>query len=175
MISVDELKAGMEVIAGDQTIGDLYGILQEGSVTYLHVRRFGAGMDDLYIPSIAVEKVAPKHIYLTIAAEDLVGQSWHEYPRANGEESGDTEPRNPDRPMVVDLSAEIASMSTAASSQRRGYAARTLVKEAGLRVVLMRFKAGAMLPEHVAPGRSSLQTVMGRLRVPVRGEVTDLP
>jgi hypothetical protein len=79
---VDELMPGMEVIAGDQAIGELHGVFQEGDVTYLQVRRFGAGMDELYIPSIAVAKVAPRHIYLTISAEDLVGQSWHEHPKS---------------------------------------------------------------------------------------------
>jgi hypothetical protein len=79
---VDELKAGMEVVARDQAIGELRGVLHEGDVTYLQVRRFGTGLDELYIPSIAIEKIAPRHIYLAISAENLVGQSWHEYPKS---------------------------------------------------------------------------------------------
>jgi hypothetical protein len=37
-------------------------------------------MDDLYIPSLAIERVMPKHIYLTVAPEDLVAQAWHDRP-----------------------------------------------------------------------------------------------
>jgi len=70
----------MEVVAGHDAIGELVETLDRGNVTYLHVRRFGAAREDLYIPSIAVANVAPKHVYLTVAPADLLGQAWHEYP-----------------------------------------------------------------------------------------------
>jgi hypothetical protein len=71
---------GQEVVAGDEAIGELVGTLRHEDVTYLHVRRYGPGLDDLYIPSIAVQQVMPGHIYLNLDAKDLVGQSWHVKP-----------------------------------------------------------------------------------------------
>jgi hypothetical protein len=82
----DELDRGMEVVAGREAIGELVDLFTRRGVTYLHVRRFGAGKDDLYIPSIAVERVAPRHIFLTVAPADLLGQAWHEHPGAPDKE-----------------------------------------------------------------------------------------
>jgi quercetin dioxygenase-like cupin family protein len=48
------------------------------------------------------------------------------------------------------------------------------VKEPGLRIVLIHFEAVGRLPEHVAAGPTSLQTLMGHLRIRARGETTDL-
>ena len=73
-------QRGQEVVAGHEAIGELLGTLTYGDVEYLHVRRFGPGLDDLYIPSIAVQRVLPKHIYLNLNVEELVGQSWHVRP-----------------------------------------------------------------------------------------------
>lgn len=80
MQTTERLRRGMEVVAGNEAIGELVDTRKHGDVTYLHVRRFGAGMDDLYIPSIAIARIMPKHIYLTVAAEDLVAQAWHDRP-----------------------------------------------------------------------------------------------
>jgi len=30
--------------------------------------------------AIAISKVAPKYTFLTVAADDLLGQAWHVYP-----------------------------------------------------------------------------------------------
>jgi hypothetical protein len=78
--TTDELHQGMEIIAGTEAIGELLEVLDRDDVKYLHVRRFGSGMDDLYIPSIAISRLAPKHIYLAVAAEDLLGQAWRVVP-----------------------------------------------------------------------------------------------
>jgi hypothetical protein len=40
-------------------------------------------MDELYIPSIAIERIMSNHIYLNLAAEDLVAQPWHQRPAAS--------------------------------------------------------------------------------------------
>jgi hypothetical protein len=77
-----DLKKGQEVIAGNQAIGELIGTLVHEEVTYLHVRRYGAGEDDLYIPSIAVERIVPKHVYLNLDPETLLAQAWHQRPGA---------------------------------------------------------------------------------------------
>jgi hypothetical protein len=75
-----ELRPGQEILAGDEAIGELVDTIIYGDVKYLHVRRYGGGHDELYIPSIAVERVVPRHIYLNLAAEELLSQPWHERP-----------------------------------------------------------------------------------------------
>ncbi len=72
-----EFKPGQEVIAEDQAIGELIGTVVHDGVTYLYVRRYGAGADELYIPSSAIKRIVPKHIYLAIDAETLLAQPWH--------------------------------------------------------------------------------------------------
>ncbi len=80
MQTTEQLRHGMAVVAGNEAIGELIDTFGHEDVTYLHVRRFGPGMDDLYVPSIAIARVMPKHIYLTVAPEDLVAQAWHDRP-----------------------------------------------------------------------------------------------
>src|SRR5207248_170910 len=65
-------QAHVEVIADHEAIGELLGTVQCGAVTYLHVRRFGPGEDELFIPSMAVRQVMPAHIYLNLTARDLL-------------------------------------------------------------------------------------------------------
>lgn len=55
-----------------------------------------------------------------------------------------------------------------------GQNARTLVKYADLRVVLMVLKANARLPEHSTDGRISLQILSGRIEVRALGRTFDL-
>ena len=74
------LRPGHEVLAGDEAVGQLLDTFVHDHVEYLQVRRYGPGHDELFIPSMAVVRVAPKHIYLNLAAEDLVAQPWHERP-----------------------------------------------------------------------------------------------
>jgi hypothetical protein len=75
-----EFRSGQEVIAEEEAIGELVDIVEHQNVHYLHVRRYGPGEDELYIPSIAVKRVVPKHVYLDLAAADLAAQPWHERP-----------------------------------------------------------------------------------------------
>lgn len=77
---LEPFTVGQEVVAGEEAIGELIGTLHQHDVVYLHVRRYGLGLDDLYIPSIAVRRVVPGHIYLDLNAEALLGQSWHVRP-----------------------------------------------------------------------------------------------
>jgi hypothetical protein len=72
-----ELKPGQEVIAEHEAIGELLGTIVHEDVTYLHVRRYGAGEDELFIPSIAIKRIVPKHIYLDVPPESLIAQPWH--------------------------------------------------------------------------------------------------
>jgi hypothetical protein len=76
-------RRGQEVVAGEEAIGEVLEVLTRDDVRYIHVLRFGPGLDDLYIPTIAVKRVVGNHVYLGLAALDLVGQAWHERPEAH--------------------------------------------------------------------------------------------
>ena len=72
-----ELKPGQEIVAEHEAIGELIGLLDHEDVTYLHVRRYGMGKDELYIPTVAIKRVVPGHVYLDVAPETLLAQPWH--------------------------------------------------------------------------------------------------
>lgn len=50
-----------------------------------------------------------------------------------------------------------------------GRRAETLIKTAGLRVVLVTMNAGAALHEHIAPGPITIHAIKGRFMVQVEG------
>jgi hypothetical protein len=77
-----DLKPGHEIIAEDEAIGELLGTMVHDGVVYLHVRRYGAGQDELYIPSIAIKRIVPRHVYLDVDPESLLAQPWHVRPGA---------------------------------------------------------------------------------------------
>jgi len=75
----------------------------------------------------------------------------------------------------VDLTAEAAALRATELWRSRGHVAKTLIKYADLRVVLMVFRAGARLHEHVAEERIALQTVSGHVRLTSPAGTFDLP
>jgi quercetin dioxygenase-like cupin family protein len=75
---------------------------------------------------------------------------------------------------IVDLHAA-AALVAEGSRAGGGHRARTLVKDADLRVVLVALAAGARLAEHHAPGRITIQTLSGRLIVRAAGAACELP
>ncbi len=56
-----------------------------------------------------------------------------------------------------------------------GQNARTLVKHPDLRIVLIALEEGARIPEHRAPGRLSIQTLRGSIRMRAEGRTFTLP
>src|SRR5207248_708035 len=74
-----------------------------------------------------------------------------------------------------DLAAELTSLKRETSWQGADRNARTLVQEAGLRLVLVGLKAGARLAAHRFEGECSLLTVAGRIRHAVGGTIIELP
>lgn len=76
--------------------------------------------------------------------------------------------------LSFDLNAEIEQLRKEDAWQG-GRNSKTLVKHADFRVVLTVLKSGARLHEHRAPGRISVQTVAGHIRMHVEGKVFDLP
>lgn len=80
------------------------------------------------------------------------------------------------RPLLTfDLVAEADRLREEESWQRNRRNAKTLVKEPDFRVVLVVLQPGARLEEHHAPGRISIHTVQGHVRVRVPGDAVDLP
>lgn len=77
--------------------------------------------------------------------------------------------------LTLDLTAELARLHDEETWQRAGRHARTLVKDADLRVVLIALGAGVRMEEHHAPGRITIQTIVGRLTLRVAGRTVDLP
>ncbi len=90
---------------------------------------------------------------------------------------------SPARPMhevaravsTFDLAAEVERLHTEESWRGGARNAKTLVKEPDLRIVLIVMRQGGRMEEHRAPGRLSIQTLTGRLRLQVRDQTIDLP
>ncbi len=56
-----------------------------------------------------------------------------------------------------------------------GIARKVLVQYPDFEITLRRMKAGAYIPNHHNPGRISVQTVLGRIRMRADGRTFDLP
>jgi quercetin dioxygenase-like cupin family protein len=77
--------------------------------------------------------------------------------------------------LQFDLAAELTSLRAESSWQLADRNARTLVQEAGLRIVLVGLKTGARLEEHRLEGLCTVYTVSGCIRHSVSGGTIDLP
>jgi len=90
---------------------------------------------------------------------------------------------NPERPMhqvarallTFDLVAEVDRLHTEESWRQGMRNAKTLVKEPDLRIVVIALRQGERMEEHRAPGRISIQTLTGRLRLHAQDQTIDLP
>jgi quercetin dioxygenase-like cupin family protein len=80
-----------------------------------------------------------------------------------------------DHLMTLDIPAELARLRDEETWQRTRRHARTLIKDADLRVVLIALGAGMRMEEHHAPGRITIQTLAGRLTLHAAGQTVDLP
>lgn len=84
--------------------------------------------------------------------------------------------RQLDAPILrLELAKELADLKRGQTWQLTGHSAKTLVKHADLRVVLIALKSGASLGEHRTSGRISIQTLKGRVRLQLPSEAVDLP
>lgn len=75
-----EAAHSQKVHAGGEEIGEVVAHVSAEDVEYLHVRRYGPGEDDLYIPSFAVDRVVGDRVYLNLSVPELVGKAWHHAP-----------------------------------------------------------------------------------------------
>jgi quercetin dioxygenase-like cupin family protein len=67
--------------------------------------------------------------------------------------------------LTFDLGAEVERLQTEESWKQGTRNAKTLVKELDLRIVVIVMRPGGRMAEHRAPGRISIQTLTGRLRL----------
>jgi hypothetical protein len=77
-----DAQPGQEVVADGQAVGEVVGMLEHNGADYLHIRRYGYGLDDLYIPTLAVDHRDGRRLYLRIGFDALAAQGWHELPSA---------------------------------------------------------------------------------------------
>jgi len=77
--------------------------------------------------------------------------------------------------LTFDLSAEAERLRTEESWRQGTRNAKTLVKEPDLRIVVIVMRQGGRMEEHHAPGRITIQTLTGRLRLHIRDQTIDLP
>ena len=76
--------------------------------------------------------------------------------------------------LSLDLSAESSAILDAARASNVGHAAKTLIKEGPLRIVILGFRAGAALHEHHADGPVSIQLLAGDVTVSVGDQARPL-
>ncbi len=77
--------------------------------------------------------------------------------------------------LTFDLAAEARQIRAEEAWRRGEHNAKTLMKERDFRVVLVAVKSGGRMREHQAPGRLSIQTLSGQVRVHLQGRTVDLP
>lgn len=78
-------------------------------------------------------------------------------------------------PGVFDIAAVDAEMRRSDAYGREGHTARTLAREADLRIVLVVMKPGARIAEHRAKDTASVHTLRGHVRLRLPDRVADLP
>ena len=71
--------------------------------------------------------------------------------------------------LAFDLAHEMAQLHEETSWRQGDRNAKTLVKEADFRIVLVALRVGARMEEHRAAGRISVQTLAGHLRLHTAG------
>lgn len=76
--------------------------------------------------------------------------------------------------LTFDLSAEIKRLREE-NAWQGGRDSKTLVKNDDCRIVLTVLQSGAVLHEHRAAGRISVQTLAGHIQMDVEGSIFDLP
>lgn len=74
----------------------------------------------------------------------------------------------------LDIETELEQLRRS-GEWRSGVARKVLVSFSDFQITLRAMKAGARIPEHHNPGRISVQSVRGHLRMHAGGEIFDLP
>jgi len=77
--------------------------------------------------------------------------------------------------LTFDLFGEVERLRGEESWRQSMRNAKTLVKEPDFRIVLIVMRQGGRMEEHRAPGRLSIQTLTGHVRLQVLDQTIDLP
>ena len=77
--------------------------------------------------------------------------------------------------LELDLPAELAQLERERTATGATQTAKTLVKYASLRVVLIAIGEGGRIPAHQTAGRITIQTLVGHVRLHAAGRVFDMP
>ena len=83
-------------------------------------------------------------------------------------------PESPHQGITLDLAEIEREMRQEEQYRENGQAARTLVHEPDLRVVLMVLRGGTQIPEHDADGTTAVLALTGRLRLRLAGREVEL-
>lgn len=94
-----------------------------------------------------------------------------EQPGAKSGGSGDASLRR----HAFDVSAELEHVRSAEGWRQGQHSARTLLKAADLRLVLIAMHAGDRIEEYRAPGPISIHALSGHIQVTAAGSVTEVP
>lgn len=86
-----------------------------------------------------------------------------------------TKPARPAGGATFDLSALARDVRADRAYLRDGHTARTLLREADLRIVLVVMQAGARLAEHRAGETVSVHALSGHIRLRLPDKTVDLP
>lgn len=75
---------------------------------------------------------------------------------------------------TVDLRAEADALRHSSLWQERGQSSRTLLKQPGLRLVLIALRSGSRIPQHSTHLRLCLQTLAGHVQLTLPDQTIDL-
>jgi quercetin dioxygenase-like cupin family protein len=77
--------------------------------------------------------------------------------------------------LTFDLAAEAEALKREPTWEQRGHNAKTLIKHADVRVVLIALRKGARMQEHKTDQCVTLHALTGRLRLRLPAETIELP
>lgn len=86
-----------------------------------------------------------------------------------------TAPRSPDNGIAFDLGAVGDELKADPAFANEGQAARTLIRSADLRMVVVALRAGRTISEHHANVTASVQTLSGQVRLQLADREVELP
>ncbi len=78
---VASIKRGQRVVARGEEIGEVVEVTDQDRAPFMHIQRYGPGLDQIYVPITAVERVVGNEVFLRLSALDLVAEPWHEKPK----------------------------------------------------------------------------------------------
>lgn len=84
-------------------------------------------------------------------------------------------PAPPDHGVTFDLAAVARELRAEEPYLREGQTARTLIRTADLRIVVVALKSGKTISEHHASVTASVQTLSGHIRLQLPERTVDVP